>query len=112
MKLLRKTLASAALGIVLMGGVARAEETVVWWDFLSGGDGVRMKAMLDEQGREIGLVGIFGNAVTHHTFSQLTEERAKAQPTAILLGSAPAAAHQLVMVPRGHRFVYCPQVLK
>jgi hypothetical protein len=60
----------------------------------------RMKAMLDEQGREIGLVGIFGNAVTHHTFSQLTEERAKAQPTAILLGSAPAAAHQLKDFPQ------------
>ena len=60
----------------------------------------RMKAMLDDQGREIGLVGIFGNAVTHHTFSQLTEERAKAQPTAILLGSSPAAAHQLKDFPQ------------
>src|SRR5712671_2697408 len=60
----------------------------------------RMKEMLDVQGREIGLTGIFGNAVTHHIFSQLTEERAKAQPTAILLGSSPAAAHQLKDFPQ------------
>ena len=60
----------------------------------------RMKEMLDEQGREIGLFGIYGNAVTHHIFSQLTEERAKAQPTAILLGSSPAEAHQLKDFPQ------------
>jgi hypothetical protein len=60
----------------------------------------RMKEMLDAQGREIGLTGIFGNAVTHHVFSQLTEERAKAQPTAILLGRSPAAAHQLKDFPQ------------
>lgn len=60
----------------------------------------RMKELLDEQGREIGLLGIFGNAVTHHVFSQLTEERAKAQPTAILLGSSPAEAHQLKDFPQ------------
>src|ERR1700743_350569 len=33
-------------------GAARAEDTIVWWDFLSGGDGVRMKAMLDEFNKE------------------------------------------------------------
>lgn len=27
---------------------AHAEETVVWWDFLSGGDGVRMKKLIDD----------------------------------------------------------------
>ncbi|UXN74894.1 extracellular solute-binding protein [Devosia sp. A8/3-2] len=26
---------------------AHAQETVVWWDFLAGGDGVRMKALID-----------------------------------------------------------------
>lgn len=41
-KVLYATLASAAL----MVGVARADETIVWWDFLSGGDGVRMRAMI------------------------------------------------------------------
>ena len=29
-------------------GAAYAEETVVWWDFLSGGDGVRMKQMISD----------------------------------------------------------------
>jgi multiple sugar transport system substrate-binding protein len=47
-KLLYATLATAAL----TAGAARAEETIVWWDFLSGGDGVRMKAMLDEFNKE------------------------------------------------------------
>lgn len=28
-------------------GAAHAEETVVWWDFLGGGDGVRMKALIE-----------------------------------------------------------------
>lgn len=31
-----------------MTSVAHAEETVVWWDFLSGGDGVRMKQLLSD----------------------------------------------------------------
>ena len=47
-KVLYATLASAALTV----GAAHATETIVWWDFLSGGDGVRMKAMLDEFNKE------------------------------------------------------------
>ena len=47
-KMLWVTLACASL----MGGPARATDTIVWWDFLSGGDGVRMKAMLDEFNKE------------------------------------------------------------
>jgi multiple sugar transport system substrate-binding protein len=47
-KVLYATLATMALSV----GVARAEDTIVWWDFLSGGDGVRMKAMLDEFNKE------------------------------------------------------------
>ena len=27
---------------------AQAEETVVWWDFLGGGDGVRMKKLIED----------------------------------------------------------------
>ena len=27
---------------------AQAEETVMWWDFLGGGDGVRMKQMIGD----------------------------------------------------------------
>lgn len=30
----------------LWAGAAHSEETVVWWDFLGGGDGVRMKQMI------------------------------------------------------------------
>lgn len=34
--------------LVVVAGVAQAQTEVVWWDFLSGGDGVRMKAMIDK----------------------------------------------------------------
>ena len=47
-QVLYATLASAAL----MVGAAHATETIVWWDFLSGGDGIRMKAMIDEFNKE------------------------------------------------------------
>jgi multiple sugar transport system substrate-binding protein len=50
--MIRKILYAAAATVALMSGVAQAEETIVWWDFLSGGDGVRMKAMLDEFNKE------------------------------------------------------------
>ena len=36
-----------ALG-ALLATSAQAQENVVWWDFLSGGDGVRMKQMISE----------------------------------------------------------------
>ena len=29
-------------------GLAAAAEEVIWWDFLGGGDGVRMKALIDD----------------------------------------------------------------
>jgi len=42
-------LAKAALtAATLMSSAAHAQETVVWWDFLGGGDGVRMKQMISE----------------------------------------------------------------
>ena len=47
-----KLLCAAATASALMIGVAHATETIVWWDFLSGGDGVRMKSMLDEFNKE------------------------------------------------------------
>jgi multiple sugar transport system substrate-binding protein len=50
--MIRKVLCAALAGTALMIGAARAEDTIVWWDFLSGGDGVRMKAMLDEFNKE------------------------------------------------------------
>jgi multiple sugar transport system substrate-binding protein len=41
-----------AAASALMIGAAQAAETIVWWDFLSGGDGVRMKAMLEQFNKE------------------------------------------------------------
>ena len=32
----------------MMATAAQAEETVIWWDFLGGGDGVRMKQLISE----------------------------------------------------------------
>ena len=46
MKIFKKVGAIAIAG--LMATVAVAEETVVWWDFLGGGDGVRMKTLISE----------------------------------------------------------------
>ena len=43
-----KTLKAALLATVLFATAAQAKETVVWWDFLGGGDGVRMKTLLDQ----------------------------------------------------------------
>jgi multiple sugar transport system substrate-binding protein len=46
----KKLLKIAMLSTValLAVGAAQAKETVVWWDFLSGGDGVRMKALIEK----------------------------------------------------------------
>jgi len=49
---IRKILWAGVASLGLMTTAAYATETIVWWDFLSGGDGVRMKAMLDEFNKE------------------------------------------------------------
>jgi len=41
-------LVAAAAALFAFTSVATAKTTVVWWDFLSGGDGVRMKAMIQK----------------------------------------------------------------
>jgi multiple sugar transport system substrate-binding protein len=38
--------ALAATTVIALGTAASAQETVIWWDFLGGGDGVRMKKMI------------------------------------------------------------------
>ena len=45
-----QTLIKAALVAAIAGwaAAAQAEETVVWWDFLSGGDGARMKKLIED----------------------------------------------------------------
>jgi multiple sugar transport system substrate-binding protein len=45
-----KMLATAAILAFTAG--AQAKETVVWWDFLGGGDGVRMKSLLEQFNKE------------------------------------------------------------
>lgn len=49
--LFKKALATAAVLAITAGG-AQAKETVVWWDFLGGGDGVRMKTLLEKFNKE------------------------------------------------------------
>src|SRR5579863_166043 len=46
--MIRRILYAAAVTVALVSGVAHATETVVWWDFLGGGDGVRMKKLLED----------------------------------------------------------------
>ena len=41
-------LKAAVIATLGFAGVAKAEETVVWWDFLGGGDGVRMKKLIED----------------------------------------------------------------
>ena len=45
---LLKLTKSMIIAAGLMASVAHAEENVVWWDFLGGGDGVRMKQMISD----------------------------------------------------------------
>lgn len=47
MKMNLKRLALISTAFVSLTGVAAAQQTVVWWDFLAGGDGIRMKALID-----------------------------------------------------------------
>lgn len=51
MKTLMK-LAMVTTALMSISSMVQAKETVVWWDFLGGGDGVRMKALLDEFNKE------------------------------------------------------------
>jgi multiple sugar transport system substrate-binding protein len=50
-KILNVALLTTALVGVTVGG-ALAKDTIVWWDFLGGGDGVRMKALIDQFNKE------------------------------------------------------------
>lgn len=43
-----KTMKAALVSSALMVSAAQAQEVIEWWDFLGGGDGVRMKTLIDE----------------------------------------------------------------
>lgn len=60
----------------------------------------RMRDELEAEARGEGLFGIFGNAVTHHVFSQKSEERAGGVPIGLLMGASPAAAHRINLPQR------------
>ena len=45
---MRFSLKAAVLAAVMAATGAQAKETVVWWDFLGGGDGVRMKKLIED----------------------------------------------------------------
>ena len=44
--------ATALVTITAFAAGVQAKDTIVWWDFLGGGDGVRMKALIDEFNKE------------------------------------------------------------
>ncbi len=43
-----RTLRAALVSSAMMVSAAQAQQVVEWWDFLGGGDGVRMKALIDQ----------------------------------------------------------------
>src|SRR5579863_175299 len=49
---MRKLILAALATTALSFSAAQAKETIVWWDFLGGGDGVRMKSLIDQFNKE------------------------------------------------------------
>jgi multiple sugar transport system substrate-binding protein len=49
---IRKVLCAFLMTTALAAGAAQAKDTIVWWDFLGGGDGIRMKSMIEEFNKE------------------------------------------------------------
>ncbi len=45
---MKKLLGAVAVTAIMAASAAMAKETVVWWDFLGGGDGVRMKTLIEK----------------------------------------------------------------
>ena len=58
---LRHVLAATAATMIAFPAVAQQE--VVWWDFLAGGDGVRMKALIDQFNEEHPDIDITGTTL-------------------------------------------------
>jgi multiple sugar transport system substrate-binding protein len=52
-KIIKAALAATALvAVTAFAAGVQAKDTIVWWDFLGGGDGVRMKSLIDEFNKE------------------------------------------------------------
>ena len=60
---MRYTRLFAAGAIALMAMPAFAQENITWWDFLSGGDGVRMKALISRFNQEHPDIKITGTTL-------------------------------------------------
>ncbi|PYE85893.1 extracellular solute-binding protein [Pseudoroseicyclus aestuarii] len=58
---LRTTMAASLAALMAMP--AAAQETVVWWDFLAGGDGVRMKSLIEQFNEEHPEIQIDGTTL-------------------------------------------------
>jgi N-acetylglutamate synthase-like GNAT family acetyltransferase len=55
----------------------------------------RMRTLLEREAVALSLVGLYGHAVTNHTFSQKVDERFHEEPCAISLGWSPQSFHNL-----------------
>lgn len=53
----------------------------------------RMRVVLEEEAKRLGLRGIFGRTVTNHVFSQRAVERFGEHPCGVSLGRSPATMH-------------------
>lgn len=60
---LKSLVAAAATTIGLIATPAFAQQEVVWWDFLGGGDGVRMKALIERFNSEHSDIQINGTTL-------------------------------------------------
>ena len=50
--MIKRTMMAVLLSSAVMASGSFAKETVVWWDFLGGGDGVRMKSLIADFNKE------------------------------------------------------------
>lgn len=57
----RRLLAAGAMALMAMP--ALGQENITWWDFLSGGDGVRMKALINRFNAEHPDIKITGTTL-------------------------------------------------
>lgn len=55
----------------------------------------RMRDVLEQEAARLQLMGLFGHAVTNHTFSQQVDERFHEEPCAVSLGWSPRTFHNL-----------------
>src|SRR2546423_10823636 len=61
----------------------------------------RMRVYLEEEGRRVGLRGIFGQPVTTHTYSQRVQEDFGGRVCGVSLGIAPAGDMKQIVDLRG-----------